>query len=216
MSVGERGVAAENEDYAAALSAVFDASLQARFFDGDEDNAADIGVQAGIAEAERRALKRALIEGIAKAEPLVEEAEAEGFADVASQAPSMASYPSLASRAPRACSPAMARISSPGSSAGWTAGEGSSRARSTGSRPPWTTSSPPPTASHSRRPSRATSAALEANRTDAQPPSVVELSPYDRQLLADIRDGIGITITERSLQGTVNGSNANAAHRRAG
>lgn len=43
---------------------------------------------------------------------------------------------------------------------------------------------------------------------------MVELSPYDRGLLQTIADNIGLTITEQSLQGAVNGGNANAAQRR--
>jgi len=44
---------------------------------------------------------------------------------------------------------------------------------------------------------------------------MVELSPYDRQLLITIADRVGITITQQSLQAVVNGGNTNAATRRA-
>lgn len=44
---------------------------------------------------------------------------------------------------------------------------------------------------------------------------MVELSPYDRMLLQDIRDRVGVNISENSLQATVNGANANTANRRA-
>ncbi|MBZ4485959.1 hypothetical protein LQ938_09730 [Microbacterium sp. cx-55] len=50
----------------------------------------------------------------------------------------------------------------------------------------------------------------------AAAPGMVELSPFDRQLLVDIRNSIGITIAERSLQSVVNGGNSNASQRRAG
>jgi TP901 family phage tail tape measure protein len=43
---------------------------------------------------------------------------------------------------------------------------------------------------------------------------MVELSPYDRMLLQEIADRVGITITERSVQSVTNGGNANAAQRR--
>jgi TP901 family phage tail tape measure protein len=45
---------------------------------------------------------------------------------------------------------------------------------------------------------------------------MVELSPFDRQLLVDIRDSVGITIPGQTLQAVTNGANANAAQRRAG
>lgn len=44
---------------------------------------------------------------------------------------------------------------------------------------------------------------------------MTQLSPYDRQLLVDIRNAVGLTITEGSLQGAVNGANANSSQRRA-
>lgn len=62
-----------------------------------------------------------------------------------------------------------------------------------------------------------TSSAREAQApTHGTMPGMVELSPYDRQLLADIRDSVGLTITERSLQSVVNGANSNAVARGAG
>ncbi|MDL5351103.1 phage tail tape measure protein [Microbacterium sp. zg-YB36] len=45
---------------------------------------------------------------------------------------------------------------------------------------------------------------------------MVELSPYDRQLLSDIRDNVGISIPGQTLQAVTNGANANATARRAG
>lgn len=43
---------------------------------------------------------------------------------------------------------------------------------------------------------------------------MVELSPYDRMLLQDIADRVGLTISERTLQSVTNGGNENAARRR--
>src|SRR5690606_18256961 len=43
---------------------------------------------------------------------------------------------------------------------------------------------------------------------------MVELSPYDRQLLMDIKNTVGITIGAQTIQATTNGYNANMAQRR--
>src|SRR5690606_39252413 len=43
---------------------------------------------------------------------------------------------------------------------------------------------------------------------------MVELSPYDRQLLMDIRNSVGLTISAQTIQATTNGYNANMAQRR--
>lgn len=45
---------------------------------------------------------------------------------------------------------------------------------------------------------------------------VVELSPVDRALLAEIADRVGLTISNQTLQATVNGANGAAVSRRAG
>ena len=45
---------------------------------------------------------------------------------------------------------------------------------------------------------------------------MVELSPVDRALLAEIADRVGLTISNQTLQATVNGANGAAVSRRAG